>query len=113
MPYCRDKEQQSKKYPVPARFPRFSAMYSDLMRTLAGLNYSAIACNQRGYSLHSPSSENDYLYTTLASDALNVARKHFGDTKFHLVGHDHGAFLGWVIAAANTNHLLLSYLRFC
>ena len=90
-------------------FPEFSAMYSDLMRTFAGLNYSAIACNQRGYSLHSPSSENDYLYTTLASDALNVARKHFGDTKFHLVGHDHGAFLGWVIAAANTNHLLLSY----
>ena len=91
-------------------FPEFSEMYSNLMRTLAQLNYSSIACNQRGYSLNSPNNINDYLYPNLENDAFAVAATHFGVTsKFHLIGHDHGALLGWKISASNPNQLLSSY----
>ena len=85
-------------------------MYSDLMRTLAGLNYSSIACNQRGYSLDAPLSVDDYLYPLLEQDAWAVAARHFGvHATFHLIGHDHGALLGWCMSASNPNRLLSSY----
>jgi len=80
-------------------------MYVPLLRRLAALNYSSIACNQRGYSLDAPQNEQDYLYQNLRQDAFAVAAVYFGSsTRFHLIGHDHGAMLGWTMAASDNAH---------
>ena len=91
-------------------FPEWSAMYAGLMETLAAKGYRSVACNQRGYSPGArPSDEAAYFYPTLAADAVAVAAAAFGATAtFHLVGHDHGALLGWTIAATHPA-LLRSY----
>ena len=80
-------------------------MYVPLLRRLAALNYSSIACNQRGYSLDAPQNEQEYLYHHLRQDAFAVAAVYFGSsTRFHLIGHDHGAMLGWTMAASDNAH---------
>ena len=45
----------------------------------------------------------------MAKDVYNLAQQAFGaGRQFHLVGHDHGAGLGW-LAAAQSGSRLLSY----
>jgi pimeloyl-ACP methyl ester carboxylesterase len=81
-------------------FPEWSNMYLPLMTSLAKLGYTSLACNQRGYSPRaSPSSVSDYNYNYLASDVLQIATA-AGFPSFHLVAHDHGAVLSWVLAAS-------------
>jgi pimeloyl-ACP methyl ester carboxylesterase len=71
-------------------------MYEPLMQTLANRDYKSVACDQRGYSKHArPGDVTDYNYNKLMSDVFAVAEAVFGGQKFHLVGHDHGAVLGW------------------
>ena len=55
-------------------------------------------------ALHFHNDRTDYNYDLLASDVLAVARATnlsggADDGRFHLVGHDHGAALGWTVAA--------------
>eukprot|EP01079_Euglenida_sp_SAG-EU17-18_P002933 gene2933-3511_t len=92
-------------------FPEFSEMYSSLMRTLGTLGFKSVACNQRAYSPGAaPSSKGDYLYTTLAADVLGIAGLAFGSAaKFHLIGHDHGAALGWLVATTQSQNKVLTY----
>lgn len=76
----------------------------DLMRDLADRNFHSVACNQRAYSPGArPADENDYHYTNdLATDVWAIADAVGLRDPFHLVGHDHGAVLGWVVAASET-----------
>ena len=93
-------------------FPEWSVMYVNLMRTLSSHGYSSVACNQRGYSPGAaPAGVTNYNYNTLAEDVWNIADAVIGrTTKFHLVGHDHGAALGWTCATTPTGTArLLSY----
>lgn len=95
-------------------FPEWSDMYMDLMRDFAAAGYRTVACNQRGYSPGaSPPHVADYNYDLLADDVLAVAAAtniSAGTARFHLVGHDHGAALGWTVAAgARGAASLLSY----
>jgi pimeloyl-ACP methyl ester carboxylesterase len=69
----------------------------------------AVACDLRGYSPKaSPSVLEEYLYETLATDVFAIADA-AGFNKFHLVGHDHGAGLGWLVASMDAGARVLSW----
>lgn len=91
-------------------FPEWSSMYTGVMTSLAASGYSSIACDQRGYSPGArPEKETDYNYNTLESDVWAIAHA-VGYEKFHLVGHDHGAVLGWKTASSQQGKdRILSY----
>lgn len=77
-----------------------------------GTAVRAMVCDLRGYSPEaSPSSKEDYDYDTMATDVWALADAAFGTTsRFHLIGHDHGGILGWVVAMQpQAEARLLSY----
>lgn len=87
-------------------FPETSHMYKDLMKLLADNNYKVIAPDQRGYSNGArPKSKTDYKVEYLVEDVFSLANE-FGFEKFHLVGHDWGASVGWVATATNPNRII-------
>lgn len=82
-------------------FPFWSSMFDPLMRDLARLGYRCVAFDQRGYSPGAaPEDESDYHYGNLIDDLFAVAVA-VGFGKFHVVGHDHGAMLGWCAAGTD------------
>jgi len=90
-------------------FPEFSSMYMPLMRKLSDSGLKSVACNQRGYSPEArPEGVENYAYHVLASDVFAIADE-LGLQQFHLVAHDHGAVLGWTIAASDLAKRLLSF----
>ena len=77
-------------------FPETSYMYSNLINLLSNNGYKVIAPDQRGYSQYArPDSKKEYLIDYLVEDIFLIA-DHFDFKKFHLVGHDWGASVGWV-----------------
>ena len=71
-------------------FPVTSAMWIDLIPTLASAGYQVIAFDQRGYSPQvRPQDINDYQISEMVADLLSVADL-AGSERFHLVGHDWG-----------------------
>jgi pimeloyl-ACP methyl ester carboxylesterase len=86
-------------------FPQTSYAYRHALPVLADAGYIAVAPNQRGYSPGArPPEVADYSVPYLTEDALSIAAE-FGGTKFHLVGHDWGGQLAWLIAAAEPARL--------
>jgi pimeloyl-ACP methyl ester carboxylesterase len=69
---------------------------------LAAAGYFAVAPNQRGYAVGArpnPADFDNYQIDKLIGDANDiVARVGHGDQRFHLVGHDWGGSLAWIIA---------------
>jgi pimeloyl-ACP methyl ester carboxylesterase len=70
---------------------------------LAEAGYFAVAPNQRGYAPEARPDPRDldaYNIEKLIGDALDIAKAvgHSGDRRFHLVGHDWGGSLSWIIA---------------
>jgi pimeloyl-ACP methyl ester carboxylesterase len=87
-------------------FPEWSEAYVPLMRLLAENGFRALACNQRGYSpAASPENPRAYHTNALTEDVFALAAA-ANVSKFHLVGHDHGALLGWRIAAKRATQVL-------
>jgi pimeloyl-ACP methyl ester carboxylesterase len=76
---------------------------------LAEAGYFAVAPNQRGYSPGArpdPKDLDAYRIDRLVGDALDiVAAAGHGDRRFHLVGHDWGGSLSWIIAARHPARL--------
>ena len=76
---------------------------------LADAGYFAIAPNQRGYSPGArpdPKDLDAYHIDRLVGDALDiVAAAGHGGSRFHLVGHDWGGSLSWIIAARHPERL--------
>jgi pimeloyl-ACP methyl ester carboxylesterase len=76
---------------------------------LADAGYLALAPNQRGYSPGARPDPRDldaYRIDRLVGDALDiVAAAGHGNSRFHLVGHDWGASLSWIIAARHPERL--------
>ena len=76
---------------------------------LADAGYFAIAPNQRGYSPGArpdPKDLDAYHIDRLVGDALDiVAAAGHGGRRFHLVGHDWGGSLSWIIAARYPDRL--------
>lgn len=76
-------------------FPVTSAMWIDLIPVLANAGYKVIAFDQRGYSPQvRPQGVDDYQISEMVADVFAVADR-AGSKKFHLVGHDWGAGVGW------------------
>jgi pimeloyl-ACP methyl ester carboxylesterase len=86
-------------------FPQTSHTYRHALPALAAAGYLAVAPNQRGYSPGArPGDLADYGTQYLTADALAIATE-FGAQRFHLVGHDWGGQLAWLIAAAEPGRL--------
>ncbi len=76
-------------------FPETSHMWVGLMPKLAEAGYRSIAPDLRGYSPGArPDDVASYSYEALASDVFALADAS-GFERFHLVGHDWGAGIGW------------------
>jgi len=81
-------------------FPETSLMWTGLMPVLSGNGYHCLAPDQRGYSPGARPTEVDaYRYEELVADALAFGRE-LGD-RFHLIGHDWGANVGWLVLATD------------
>ena len=86
-------------------FPETSHMWLPLLEQLAANGYTAIAPDLKGYSPGArPEGAEHYAYATMAADILAMADA-LGQERFHLVGHDHGAGLGWFMAGRHADRL--------
>ncbi|MEE8041341.1 MAG: alpha/beta hydrolase, partial [Pseudomonadales bacterium] len=80
-------------------FPQTRYTWRGQVPALAEAGYLAVAPDQRGYSPGArPERVEDYATDRLTSDALAIADG-LGAHRFHLVGHDWGGQLAWLIAA--------------
>lgn len=80
-------------------FPQTAHSWRHQLPVLAAQGYFAMAPNQRGYSPGArPARVEDYATEKLVADALAIAES-FGHRRFHLVGHDWGGQLAWLLAA--------------
>lgn len=78
-------------------FPETSVMWAGLMGRLGDEGYRCFAPDQRGYSPAArPGNVEDYEYRKLVSDVMALADA-LGHPRFHLIGHDWGSAVGWVI----------------
>ena len=87
-------------------FPETSAMWEPLMPAAAAAGFRVAAFDQRGYSPGArPEEVGAYATPALAADVLGVADA-LGFETFHLVGHDWGSIVGWVVTAKNPERVL-------
>ena len=86
-------------------FPETSHMWLPLLEHLAANGYTALAPDLRGYSPGArPAEAEHYTHGAMASDILAMADA-LGKDRFHLVGHDHGAGLGWYMAGRHADRV--------
>jgi pimeloyl-ACP methyl ester carboxylesterase len=86
-------------------FPQNRRMWSHQLRALAAAGFRAVAPDQRGYSPGArPSAVEAYTTDLLTRDALAMMDS-CGASRFHLVAHDWGGQLAWLIAAANPHRV--------
>lgn len=86
-------------------FPQTSRSFTSQLKALAAAGYRAIAPDQRGYSPGArPSELSAYGALELMGDVIAIADE-LGLSRFHLVGHDWGAGIGWVTARFNTDRV--------
>jgi pimeloyl-ACP methyl ester carboxylesterase len=77
-------------------FPDTSLMWADLMPVLSASGYHCLAPDQRGYSPRArPTDVDDYRYEELVADAFALGSE-LG-ARFHVIGHDWGAIVGWLM----------------
>jgi pimeloyl-ACP methyl ester carboxylesterase len=86
-------------------FPEFADAWCDVMHPVAKAGFYAVAVDQRGYSVGvRPKEVSDYGIEHLTSDIQGFVDT-LGRRRFHLVGHDWGAFLAWVFAAKHPDRV--------
>ena len=87
-------------------FPETSHMWLPLLEHLAANGYTALAPDLKGYSPGArPAAAEHYSHVAMAGDILAMADA-LGRDRFHLVGHDHGAGLGWHMAGRHAERLM-------
>ena len=87
-------------------FPESSIMYSSTIADLARAGYQVVAFDQRGYSPGArPKGVDAYTTDHLMQDVLDVADA-VGFDNFHLVGHDWGAVVGWLLVMADNPRII-------
>lgn len=87
-------------------FPETSHMWLPMLEHLAANGYIALAPDLRGYSPGAmPPEAEHYSHGSMAGDILAMADA-LGKERFHLVGHDHGAGLGWYMAGRHADRLI-------
>ncbi len=86
-------------------FPQNRRMWRDQLRALSAAGFRAIAPDQRGYSPGArPGEVEAYAADLLIADAIAMMDA-CGADRFHLVGHDWGGQLAWLIAAAHPDRV--------
>ncbi|MEF3353160.1 alpha/beta hydrolase [Paenibacillus sp. GYB006] len=79
-------------------FPESSIIWEETMSKLAALGYRCLAPDQRGYSDGArPDGYENYSLRKLSADVIGFANVMGCSGKFHLVGHDLGAAVGWSV----------------
>ncbi len=79
-------------------YPQAAYEWREQLAALGAAGYHAVAFDQRGYSPGArPSADEDYAIALLAGDVVAVADA-LGAETFHVVGHDWGAAVAWVVA---------------
>ena len=87
-------------------FPETRHMWRHQIAALGAAGFRAVAPDQRGYSRGArPRNVEAYTTDLLTSDALGLTDA-LRYEKFHLVGHDWGGQLSWLIAASKPQRLL-------
>ena len=87
-------------------FPETSAMWTPLLDACRATGRPAVAFDQRGYSvLARPGDRDRYAIDLLVGDVLAVADA-LGWKRFHLVGHDWGAAVGWATTLAASDRVI-------
>lgn len=86
-------------------FPESSIMWNALLERAASEDYRVLAFDQRGYSPGArPKDTGAYHIRHLTDDVLAVADK-VGFDRFHLVGHDWGALVGWNVVLSHEKRI--------
>ncbi len=86
-------------------FPQTRYTWRHQLPALAAAGFRAVAPDQRGYSPGArPSGAVHYGADALVGDALAIADA-LGAQRFHLVGHDWGGQLAWLLAARHPERL--------
>jgi len=86
-------------------FPETSQSWDAVAPALADAGLRVVAPDQRGYSPGArPKDVADYTTDHLAADVVGLAEA-LGLGRFHLVGHDWGAAVAWVVAAHHGDRL--------
>jgi pimeloyl-ACP methyl ester carboxylesterase len=87
-------------------YPQSGEAWRDTVGWLAGRGYQALAPSLRGYSPGAnPPDASEYRMPELVADVLGIAGA-LNIDRFHLVGHDWGGALAWVIAGNHPDRLL-------
>jgi pimeloyl-ACP methyl ester carboxylesterase len=87
-------------------FPQNRNMWRYQLQALATAGFRSVAPDQRGYSPGArPAETGSYASDLLTADALALM-DYCGADRFHLVGHDWGGQLAWLIAAGNPARVL-------
>jgi len=85
-------------------FPDTSLEWSGLMPVLSAAGYHCLAPDQRGYSPGArPTEVGAYKYEELVADAFAIGSE-LGE-RFHLVGHDWGANVGWLMVQKDPSRI--------
>ena len=86
-------------------FPQTRYTWRHQLPALASAGFRALAPDQRGYSPGArPSGIASYAVDALLADALALAEA-CGSARFHLVGHDWGGQLAWLLAARHPDRV--------
>jgi pimeloyl-ACP methyl ester carboxylesterase len=86
-------------------FPQWGDIWTPVLTAVGRAGYRAVAVDQRGYSPGArPDRVEDYATAVLCADVLAFADA-LESPRFHVVGHDWGAFLGWHLAAHHPTRL--------
>jgi pimeloyl-ACP methyl ester carboxylesterase len=86
-------------------FPETRHMWRHQLDALADAGFRAIAPDQRGYSAGARPADGDaYATDLIVADALALMDA-LGSPRFHLVGHDWGGQVAWLLAAAHADRL--------
>jgi pimeloyl-ACP methyl ester carboxylesterase len=76
--------------------------WNNQIPVLAKAGFYAVAPNQRGYAPEArpdPAVFENYVVENVVNDALDIVKATgYGGKRFHLVGHDWGGSLSWIIA---------------
>lgn len=82
-------------------FPETRHMWRHALAALGAGGFRAVAPDQRGTACGArPEAAEDYATEKLVADALSIMDT-LGHARFHLVGHDWGGQIAWLIAAAH------------
>jgi pimeloyl-ACP methyl ester carboxylesterase len=86
-------------------WPEFSSWWRDSLEALGGAGYRAVAFDQRGYSRGArPLDVAEYCPDRLVDDVLGIAEA-VGARSFHVVAHDWGGMVAWVLATSHPQRL--------